>query len=58
MSAATSELLHAGPLLVMLPLEEEYFAIKASCNHPALIQDQLFARSLRKEPRTCISEQE
>lgn len=45
MSAATSELLHAGPLLVMLPLEEEYFAIKASCNHPALIQE---AKNLQK----------
>lgn len=45
MSAATSELLHAGPLLVMLPLEEEHLAIKASCNHPALIQE---AKNLQK----------
>ena len=38
-SAATSEHLQASPLLVMVPLEQEHFAIKASCNHPALIQE-------------------
>ena len=49
---ATSEHLQAGPLLVMVPLKQEHFAIKASCNYPVLIQE---AKNLQVASRNDAS---